>query len=252
MNRKTTKKLAVAMTMMILVIGILGSFNKERVSIASSSFPVDFYQGEKFTWKVVNITTNNIEWWKWNYTTEIFSFKANWHANVSDIISFNVTDSVSINDNYYLAGDFHVGNLSLTTNDYDIAFNLGLTAYPWYGGLLKLEQNWQTLINNDPFNGPNAEIIEDYQITILNQGINSIKILFDNGFQQSELVYDPIIGLLLYANITIDQYSLIITLDSSTIPLPDTTGLFSLIDVISGLGMVTILAIIIYKRKIQN
>jgi hypothetical protein len=213
----------------------------------NASFPGEFYEGENFTWVIDSINVGNNLW----FNIDPFSFESYWYANISDEINFSVDGYATLNDVDYLIGDLTIGNLSLNRNNKEIGFNLALSADPWYGSLLSIDFNWNTLSEVSPFNGLDADISYDKVITVLGQKINAVKINCNYDFQESILYYDPITGLLLQANTTSGSYYLDMHLTYSSMPLPSTSdGLpfYGMITVITGLGVMVILKKKNYKK----
>jgi hypothetical protein len=244
MNRKRKSKIICYIVIITTLTFIITNINKINVN---GSFPGEFYEGENFTWVIDSINVGNNLW----YNVSTFSFVANWHANVSDEINFSVDGYTSISDEDYLVGDLEIGNLSTKTNNKDIGYNLALSANPWYGSLLSLEFNWETISTITPFNGPDADIAYDKTIAILGQNINAVKIIYEDDFQESILYYEPITGLLLRANTTSGSFNLNMHLTYSSMPLPNiSNGLpfYGMIAIITGLGVLVILKKKNYKK----
>ena len=213
---------------LFIVFTILVScFIVEKVS---AKLPEELYYGENFTWTINNVSTGNNEW----YNVSTFGFYANWHANQSDEFGFTVLNSVEIESKEYLTGILDIGNLSVVTHGQDISFNLGLSAYPWYGGLISLEADWSMLANVEPFSGDNAHIEYDGKGRVIDTEVDTYRITYDDGFQTTELAYEPRTGLLISANTTSGSFSLSIHLTYSSIPLPAATSNFPTITIISG------------------
>ncbi|HUT79914.1 MAG TPA: hypothetical protein VMZ29_01830 [Candidatus Bathyarchaeia archaeon] len=210
----------------------------------SASFPAEFYQNENISWEIDNISSGTTTW----YNMSDYSTISTWYANKSDIITFNITDWKQISEQNYLLGDLSLGNLTITTDNQDIGFNLVLSIYPWYGGLIALEQDWNGLSGITPFTGNMyVEINYDKLVTVLNQRVEAIEIIYDEGLQKTNLIYEPITGILLSANTTFGSFWLQMHLNSSTVPLPSVSqsiGFKSFI-VISSMGV----AILLLKKK---
>jgi len=159
-----------------------------------------------------------------------------------------VLNSVEIENKEYLTGNLDIGNLSLTTHDQDIGFNLGLAAYPWYGGLVSLELDWDELSDVTPFNGSDAQVTYNILTNILGQEVEAIRMNYDDGFQVTELLYEPKTGILLGANTTVGSFSLSMHLTYSSIPLPSATSNFPAITIVSGFLVLSVFSFI-WRRK---
>ena len=122
-------------------------------------------------------------------------------------------------------GDVELGHRAsakpkLPESDHDIGTNLGLSSYPWVGGLIYLG-NWPSLTNNHPLN--NTEIVSislTEKTTILGTDVDAVKISYDDGFQKTELCYEHSTGVLISANTTIGSFHLELKLKGASIPLP--------------------------------
>ena len=206
----------------IAVLVILGIIANVTISInnANGYLPVEFYPGESFTWEIDDISNGTNMWWN---STD-WSLSAIWQAEVGDEVSFDITDFIEIDSKNYLVGNLNVGNLSITTNDYDNGFNLALSANPWYGGLISLEPDWSIITPQSPFTADNNSIQLNYKTTILGLEINTVKITYTDAFQTSELLYEISTGILISANTTAGMFSLQMHLTSSSIPLPTVTA----------------------------
>jgi len=237
MNRNRMAKIIV-----LLLLPIVGLSNiKTQASIV-----IDFYYGESFTWEIDGISSSNNLW----YNISTFAFVTNWHANKSDLVAFSVLNSKNINGEQFLFGNLSIGNISLLADNKDIGFNLGLSVYPWYGGLVSLEENWKTLIVDYPFNTTNAQVIEEKTINWSGQDVAVIEINYDDGFQKSTLRYEKLTGILMAVNTSIGSFWLKMHLTSSTIPIPSPTKTIAINEtfVLVGLTAVVLLKRIRLKR----
>ncbi|MHA1122032.1 MAG: hypothetical protein ACTSPC_04405 [Candidatus Heimdallarchaeota archaeon] len=214
------------------------------VQNVSAKIATELYYGENFTWIIDNVSAGNNEW----YNVSTWGFYANWHANQSYVVGFTVLNSVEIENKEYLTGNLDIGNLSLTTHDQDIGFNLGLAAYPWYGGLVSLELDWDELSDVTPFNGSDAQVTYNILTNILGQEVEAIRMNYDDGFQVTELLYEPKTGILLGANTTVGSFSLSMHLTYSSIPLPSATSNFPAITIVSGFLVLSVFSFI-WRRK---
>lgn len=236
MSIKRRNKIIISIVTIALIL-IVVNFNEMKVL---ASFPGEFYEGENFTWEVDSINEGNNLW----YNVSTFSFIGNWHANVSNEVSFTAEGYTTLDDEDYIVGDLTIGNLSLKTNNKDIGYNLAISAYPWFGGLLSLDSNWDTLDSVTPFNGSDGEITYDHKVTILGQVINAVKIKYEDAFQETILYYDSITGILLLVNTTSGSFNLDMHLTYSSMPLPSTTdglSFYGLVSITIGLGAMVIL-----------
>ena len=236
------KKKNVKISISLIILTIL--FSCVLVENVSAKLPNELYYGESFTWTIENISTENNLW----YNISDFSFVGNWHANQSDVVGFTIHNSVEIESKDYLTGNLDIGNLTVETHDQDIGFNLGLSAYPWYGGLVSLESDWNELIDATPFNGSDAQVTYNVIVNILDKEVEAIRIDYDDGFQITELLYEPKTGILLGANTTTGFFSLSMQLTFSSIPLPYATSNFPAITIVSGF-LVLVVFSIVWRRK---
>lgn len=238
-----TTKMKVIFTLFIILLNLTIIGSK-----AEGSFPPEFYEEESFKWNIENISSNINQW----YNVSSFSFVANWTAQVNDLLSFAVTTSKVIDEKDYLVGNLEIGNLSLKADCQDIGFNLVLSIYPWYGGLVALEKNWETITATPPFNGSNVTVSFNEIKTIFGHEVEGIKIAYDDGFQQSELLYEPITGILLSAVTSSGNFWLELHLNQTTIPLPSPSTNISLTGIMFFLSGFIIIFFIkkITKRKI--
>ena len=238
-KKKKNKKISILLIILTIV------FSCVLVENGSAKLPKELYYGESFTWTIENISTENNLW----YNVSDFSFVGNWHANQSDIVGFTALNSVEIESKEYLTGNLDIGNLTIETHDQDIGFNLGLSAYPWYGGLVSLELDWDELTDATPFNGSDAQVTYNVIANVLNKEVEAIRIAYDDGFQITELLYEPKTGILLGANTTTGFFSLSMLLTSSSIPLPTTTNNFPAITIVSGFLVLVVFSIVWRRRK---
>jgi hypothetical protein len=222
------KKINRKSSYLLIVISILVSCI--IVENVSAKLPKELYYGENFTWIIESISPDSTPWL--NLTD--FSTVDNWHANQSNIVGFTALSSVEIEDKEYLTGILDIGNLTVITHDQEIAFNLGLSAYPWYGGLISLEADWDMLADVEPFNGNNANMEFTGRGKVVDTEVETYRLTFDDGFQTTELAYEPRTGILISANTTSGSFSLSIQLTYSSIPLPTVTNNFPAITIISG------------------
>ncbi|MHA1640735.1 MAG: hypothetical protein ACTSXO_02485 [Candidatus Heimdallarchaeota archaeon] len=237
MTRNRTQKSNIIVLLLLLIVGL--SNIKTQASIV-----IDFYYGESFAWEIDDISSSNNSW----YNISTFAFVTNWHANKSDLISFSVLNSKTINEKQFLFGNLSIGNISLLADNKDIGFNLGLSVNPWYGGLVALEDNWKTLILSHPFNTTNAQIIEEKTINWSGQDVAVIEINYDDGFQKSTLQYEKLTGILMTANTSVGSFWLKMHLTSSTIPIPSPTKTI----VISEAFVLVGLAAIVLLRRMHS
>ena len=237
-QKKKNNKISI----LLIILTIL--FSCVIVENVLAELPEELYYGENFTWTIENISTENNLW----YNVSDFSFVGNWHANQSDIVGFTALNSVEIESKEYLTGNLDIGNLTVETHDQDIGFNLGLSAYPWYGGLVSLESDWDELTDATPFNGTDAQVTYNVIVNILDKEVEVIRIDYDDGFQITELLYEPRTGILISANTTSGSFSLSMHLTYSSIPLPSATSNFPAITIVSGF-LVLVVFSIVWRRK---
>lgn len=239
--KKKNKKRSI---LLIIITILLSCVIIENVS---AKLPKGLYYGKNFTWTIDNISAGNNIW----LNVSTFGFIANWHANQSNVVSFTALDTIEIENKEYLTGFLDIGNLSIYTNDQYIGFNLILSAYPWYGGLVSLEQNWDDLTDITPFNGSNAQVTYNIVTNILDREVEAIRINYEEFGQVTELLYESRTGILLSANTTFSSFSLEMQLTYSSIPLPSATNNFPAITITSGF-LVLVVFSIIWRRKRKN
>jgi len=247
--KKMIKKLRKILPIAILISIGLGVMQANNQFMVQGVLPIDSYIGETMSWNVENITSGIIQWW--NGTS--FTFQGNWTANIGDSANFTISDSKIINEKTYLEGLFKIGNHSLETNNYDIGFNLAFSCYPWYGGLVSLEQNWNELSNQLPFNGTKASITTDLVVAIPGKTVAAVRILYDDAFQTSEFFYEQETGILLSAETNVGFFWLKLVLNETSISLPTTTGSGGIL----GFGFITTIttvvigciSLLLFKKK---
>jgi len=238
-NKKTT-------LVSILVIMCIITTLSIQANTVSGRFPVEFYPGENFSWKIDNISDGTNQWINWSSMN--FSSAIDWYANNSDSLQFTVEDYVEIENKNFLRGSMSMGNLSVSTNDYNIGTNLILSAYPWVGGLVSLEEDWETLKTETPFDTAAATIQYDQKI-VLGVEINTVTLSYNESFQQTEVVYEEVTGILISTNTTFGLFHLEMHLLSSSIPLPALTSNTSLL----GLGcFITTGIFLVINQKIRS
>ncbi|MHA1739134.1 MAG: hypothetical protein ACTSXA_03125 [Candidatus Heimdallarchaeota archaeon] len=243
------KKLRKILPIVILISIGLGVMQVNNQFMVQGVLPVDFYIGETLSWEIEDITTGNIEWWNW---TLPFSFEANWHASIGDAVNLTITDSKTINDKNYLEGDLVMGNLSLTTSNYDIGLNLVFSCNfnSWVGGLIALEPNWTALSAQSPFNGSSASIETNLRILYNGLTVEGVRITYDDAFQTSEFFYEQESGILLSADTDVGYFQLSMFLNATSISIPTSNipGIIGL-NFISTIVIGCISLIIIKKKR---
>lgn len=215
--KKTLRISKIIFVIILLQMIIIGTNNQKTTS---GSLPVALYPEENFSWEIneISIGTN-----VWINSTLWFTI-ANWHANIGDEITYNVSDIIQVENKDYTKGSLNIGNLSLTTNDHAIGTNLALSYYPWVGGLISLEKDWMTLGNVTPFStNANITIDTNSKATILEKEVNTVKFKLNDSSQQTELVYEAETGILVSGKTSAFGFNLEIHLSSSSIPLPSIT-----------------------------
>jgi len=179
-------------------------------------------------------------------------YYGNWSVIPEDLIMFNVT---SVGDDE-INGTLFLGNLENNTTFYDVrnidvAFGLGLSIYPWNGGIFANESAWDSIelqvqgTNTTISHLTNFEhklngILNSYEVNVFNTQ--------DYYGQFSTFHYHSDTGVLLKAFTSYGSYELNITLVSTSLEIDSasqTTG-FSF-----GLTFVpiTLLPIIVLTKK---
>jgi len=221
MSYATTKTLRISKIIFVMILFQMTIVATNNQKSASGSLPIVLYPGESFSWVIDNISIGTNVW----INSTLWFTIANWHANISDEITYSVSDIIQINEKDYTKGSLTIGNLSLTTNDHAIGTNIALSYYPWVGGLISLESDWMTVGDVSPFNtNANITIDTDSTATILGSEVNTIKFKLNDSLQQTELVYEAVTGILVSGKTSAFGFSLELHLSSSSIPLPTVTA----------------------------
>ncbi|MFW9921710.1 MAG: hypothetical protein ACFFDW_00280 [Candidatus Thorarchaeota archaeon] len=228
-----------AKTIAIIVISLGIVTATTNAVLVKAYFPVEFYPGENFSWKIDEVSSGNNEW----YNSTDWSKQSNWFAEVNDDVSFTVTNYQEIQLQNYLIGELEIGNLSLTTNNYDIGFNLLLSINPWYGGLVCIETDWDELKSSSPFTNENASM-NFFKINALGVDVEAVKINYNDSMQISQFIYEKYTGIMIQANTTFLSFNLALHLTSSSIPLPSPSETLSFPEIISFLGAVIIITLV--------
>ncbi|NHJ03250.1 MAG: hypothetical protein EAX90_00335 [Candidatus Heimdallarchaeota archaeon] len=241
-NVNNKKRTLISTLIIVSIISILSI----QANTVNGRFPVEFYPGENFSWEIDNISDGTNQWINWSSMD--FSSAINWYANNSDILQFTVEDYVEIESKNFLRGSLSMGNLSISTSDYNIGSNLALSTYPWVGGLVSLEEDWETLKTENPFD-TDAATIQYEQKIVLGVEINTVIFSYNESFQQTELVYEEVTGILVSVNTTAGLFHLEMHLLSSSVPLPALTSNTSLL----GLGcFITSGLFLVIRQKIRT
>jgi len=219
----------------VLLIILISCFVVEN---ASAKLPKELYYGENFEWTIESISDGSSPWL--NLTD--FSTVDNWYAGQSNVVGFTVFSSETIDDKEFLIGILDIGNLTIVTNDQEIGFNLVLSAYPWYGGLISLESDWAMLEDVAPFNEEHANIEYNVRDRVVDIEVDTHRITYDDGFQETELAYEPRTGILVGVNTTSGSFSISMELTYSSIPLPSATSNFPALTIASGFFVLIIVA----------
>jgi len=247
-SKKTLRISKIIFVIILLQMFVVVTNNQKS---ASGSLPVVFYPGESFSWVIDDISIGVNTWINWTSTE--WPTIGNWYANVSDEITYSVSDIIQIENKDYTKGSLNIGNLSLITNDYSISTNMILSYYPWIGGLISLERDWMTMGEVAPFStNANITIDTDSTATILGKEVKTITFMQNDSSQQTELVYEAETGILVSGKTNFDPFKLELHLSSSSIPLPTITlGLpqTGLISFLAPLSLLTFTLTIKRKRS---
>ena len=119
-SKKTLKVSKIIFVIILLQMVIVETNNQKS---ASGSLPVVFYPGESFSWVIDDISIGNNVW----INSTLWFTIANWHANISDEITYDVSDIIQIENKDYTKGSLNIRNLSLTTNDHAIGTNIAIS-----------------------------------------------------------------------------------------------------------------------------
>ena len=231
-NRKGFKFLLISFIAFLMLIS-------DQSKSAIAAFPPEFYPSESFEWTIDNISPQVNTW----YGEE----SSSWYANVSDKVTFDITSTINIEGIDYTAGDLVIGNLTEETDTIGMGFNLVLSIYPWYGGLVSLETDLTTIIKEYSLNASLTDVSET-TFTVLDQELDTVEINYRDAFQATQLIYEPVTGILLYTNTSFGSFWLEMTLTESTIPLPEPSRKLSIAGLTYLLTSLTI-AKIVSKRK---
>ena len=73
-------------------------------------------------------------------------YYGNWSVMLDDLIMFNVTSVISseINGTLYLGNTVN-HTIFYDVRNVDVAFGLGLSIYPWNGGFIANESDWDNI-----------------------------------------------------------------------------------------------------------
>lgn len=216
-SKKTLRISKIIVVITLLQMVIVATNNQKS---ALGSLPATSYSDQSFSWVIDDISIGSNVW----INSTLWFTIANWHANIGDEITYNISDVFQIENKDYTKGSLNIGNLSLTTNDHAIGTNLALSYYPWVGGLISLEKDWMTLGDVTPFStNTNITIDTDSKATILEKEVNTVKFKLNDSSQQTELVYEAETGILVSGKTSAFGFNLEIHLSSSSIPLPSIT-----------------------------
>ena len=109
--------------------------------------------------------------------------------------------------------------------------------------------DWTILEDVTPFNEENASIEYEHQDIVIDTVVDTYKITYDDGFQTTELEYEPRTGILISANTTSGSFSLSIRLTYSSIPLPLATSNFPAITIVGGFLVLVVFSIVWQRKK---
>ena len=239
--RKACQSIITSILLFLVVSGT-------QMKVTTSRIGSGLYEEQDFKWTIEDISEGTNYWI--NSTT--WSTIAKWHAENASEITYTVDKVIEIEGNDYTKGSFKIGNLTLTTNDHAIGTNLALSYYPWIGGIISLESDWSSLSEGAPFGaGTNTSIDTETTMTILGKEVDTVTITVDDTLQQTELIYEEVTGILVYANTSTFGFHIKMRLNSSSIPLPSVTAGLGYSSAVCFLMVISILAwsFNIYQKK---
>ncbi len=253
------KQVMITITLVMLVLQL--NMVSTAAGYSNVLQPTD-YGNTLITWSVIDAPETAFGWWGLDYTPH-----GNWLAEDNSKMTFEVT---SIGDsNAYLTGVLTLGNLTMTTNNTDIGYNLvlGLSGLmTWYPGVAiptgasSIEAQNQTAyvaaerVAGNWLNGS----IDAWYENIPVGGTQYECIVWDfaqdaTGYGQPQLTtlaYDIETGVLVQSNSTYtfdEPYILVLELESIQVPQPPID--LGLIAIISGILVVALIVVVVVKRK---
>ncbi len=220
------------------------------------------YGNTTITWTIIDAPEQAFGWWGPG-----FVFLGKWIAEDGTKMTYEITEVGG--SNRYLTGNLVLGNLSISTNNTEIANNLilGLSglvswspgvAIPVSGDSIQKENTTAyAAVERASGNWLNGTLQSRYENITVN-GIEYECIVWDfiqdpvlyGKPQITTLAYDLATGVLVRGNSTYTfdvPYILVLELDFISIPQPVDVGTISLI--IGGLGVGVILVLVLLKRK---
>ena len=219
-----------------------------QTKVTTSRIGSGLYEGQNFKWTIEDISEGTNYW----INSTLWFTIAKWHAESQSEVTYTVDKVIEIEGNDYTKGNFKIGNLTLSANDHAIGTNLAFSYYPWVGGIISLESDWSSLAEAAPFGiGTNTSIDTETTMTIMGKEVNTVTITVDDTLQQTELIYEEITGILVFANTTSFGFHLEMRLNSSSIPLPSVTavlGYTGSVCLLVGMSILTA-SFNIYRKK---
>lgn len=175
----------------------------------------------------------------------------NWSVQEGDQIKFQITsiEGERINCSLYL-GNYSFVNI----RDIDAAVALTLSIYPWNGGFIANASEWDQIEQQIENTNTTQTILDQYQHTI-NNTLEQFKARIfnttDYNGQKSLFHYHDETGVLLEASTSFGNYSLNVSLISTSFELEDKQGTFSLNFPIFLLIVSVIPITLIFKRAFR-
>lgn len=228
----------------------------------SSVLSPQAYGNTVISWDIVDAPEYAVGWWGPG-----FVFLGNWFAEDGDRMTFAVTE---IGDaDAYLTGELVLGNLTLTTNNTEIGYNLilGLAGLvSWLPGIaIPVGESSVQAENQTAFaaaervfaNWLNGSIDAWYE----NITIGSVEyecIVWDfiqddpiyGGPQLTTLAYDLETGVLVRCNSTYTfDFPYIFVLELESVQAPQSLDIGMVVMLAGSLGVIGILAVIVLKRR---
>ena len=250
----------------ILTIVLILMLATQVVAVTDNNYDERLYPTEEsntiITWDIIDVPEVPFSWWGSG-----FVFIGNWIADDSTNITYEITEIGESDE--YLTGDLVLGNLSLTTNDTEIANNLilGISGLaPWTPGLV-ISVGDENIQNENETAYAAAEriegnwgngTVESWYETLAINGVNYDCIIWN--FTQDQpsygdpqltyLAYDLVTGVLVKCNSTYRfNVPYVFVMEINNIAFPNLSILPLVILGVAGVSIVVIVAVIILKKR---
>jgi len=156
------------------------------------------------------------------------TYYGNWSVVPEDQIMFNITSiqGDEINGTLFIGNKIN-NSIFYNVRNIDIAFGLGLSIYPWFGGFLAEESNWDDILSDIQNTNTTAEQLSDYEHSVNNiTNIYEVRRFDTEDYygQFSEFYYHISTGILLRAYTSYGAFELNISLVSTSIEIDSYTA----------------------------